>query len=130
MSTIATQWALVWMSVIGVVFFFFSRELVMLFTSEPDVVAFGAAGLQVMAFTQPFFAIAIVQSSALRGTGNSQYPLRVGAATMWAAVILGALAVRFIGGGLEVLWGRSCSLHRSKRCCCGISSSARLRTRS
>jgi putative MATE family efflux protein len=104
-SEIATQWAILWMSSLGVIFFFFSRNIVMFFTSDPAVIEIGAAGLQIMAFTQPFWAITIVQSNALRGTGNSQYPLRVGVTALWIAVLLGAVAIQYIDGGLGLLWG-------------------------
>jgi Na+-driven multidrug efflux pump len=64
----------------------------------------GAAGLRVVALTQPFWAVGIVQSGALRGTGDTRFPLVIGALGMWSAVLLAWLALRFVGGGLPAVW--------------------------
>jgi Na+-driven multidrug efflux pump len=62
------------------------------------------AGLRPVALAQPFWAILIVQSGSLRGTGDTRYPLRVNTSGIWAAVILGAIFVQTIGGGLAAIW--------------------------
>ncbi len=90
-TIIATQWALVWMGLLAIVFLFFAERIIAIFTPDPTVVAMGGAGLRAIALTQPFWAINMVQSGGLRGTGNTQYPLRVGTSGIWAAVILGAV---------------------------------------
>lgn len=90
-TTIATQWALVWMCILAVIFLFFAEKIIAIFTPDPTVVALGGAGLRAIALTQPFWAINMVQSGGLRGTGNTQFPLRVGTSGIWAAVLLGAL---------------------------------------
>lgn len=90
-TTIATQWALVWMGILAVIFLFFAEKIIAVFTPDPTVVALGGAGLRAIALTQPFWAINMVQSGGLRGTGNTQFPLRVGTSGIWAAVLLGAL---------------------------------------
>jgi MATE family multidrug resistance protein len=90
-TTIATQWALVWMGLLALVFLFFAEQIIAIFTPDPTVVAIGSAGLRAIALTQPFQAISMVQSGGLRGTGNTHFPLRVGTSGIWAAVLLGAL---------------------------------------
>ena len=89
-TAIAMQWALIWMGVLAVVFLFFAERIIAIFTPDPTVVAMGGAGLRAIALTQPFWAINMVQAGGLRGTGNTQYPLRIGTSGIWAAVILGA----------------------------------------
>jgi putative MATE family efflux protein len=103
---IATQWALIWMGALGVIFFFFAERIIAIFTPDPMVVEMGGAGLRAIALTQPFWAIGMVQSGGLRGTGNTQYPLRVGTSGIWAAVILGAIFTYAVGGswGLVTIW--------------------------
>jgi putative MATE family efflux protein len=105
-TNIATQWALMWMGVLAIVFLFFSEQIIAIFTPDPTVVAMGAAGLRAIALTQPFWAINMVQSGGLRGTGNTQFPLRVGTSGIWAAVILGAIATYATNGswGLTPIW--------------------------
>jgi putative MATE family efflux protein len=105
-TAIATQWAIVWMGILAVVFLFFAESIITIFTTDPTVVALGGAGLRAIALTQPFWAINMVQSGGLRGTGNTQFPLRVGTSGIWAAVILGALFVYVLGEewGLTPIW--------------------------
>jgi len=54
--------------------------------------------------TQPFWAISIVQSGALRGTGNTQYPLRVNTMGVWCGVMLGYLFATYVADSLAVIW--------------------------
>jgi putative MATE family efflux protein len=106
-TTIATQWALMWMGALAVVFLLFADQIIAIFTpDDPIVIAMGAAGLRAIALTQPFWAINMVQSGGLRGTGNTQFPLRVGTSGIWAAVILGAIATYLTNGswGLTPIW--------------------------
>jgi putative MATE family efflux protein len=106
-TSIAMQWAMVWMGILAVVFLFFAETIIRVFTPDPTVVALGGAGLRAIALTQPFWAINMVQSGGLRGTGNTQYPLRVGTSGIWMAVLLGALFTYLVNGqwGLMTIWG-------------------------
>jgi putative MATE family efflux protein len=104
MTKVATTWAVIWMSAIGVLLFAFATPIMRLFTAQADVIEIGAAGLRVVALTQPFWAVGMVQSGGLRGTGDTRFPLIVGAAGMWSAVLLAWLALATIGGGLPVVW--------------------------
>lgn len=103
-ARIATQWAMAWMSALGIIFLIFAEGIMGFFSDDPTVIALGAGGLRVMAFAQPFMAIGFVQSGALRGAGNTQYPLRINAASMWAAIGLGALFVFNISQNLGTVW--------------------------
>ena len=104
LANVATTWAMIWMSVIGALIFLFATPIMRLFTAEPDIIRIGAAGLRVVALTQPFWAIGMVQSGALRGTGDTRFPLIVGAAGIWSAVLLAWLGLQLIGGGLAMVW--------------------------
>jgi putative MATE family efflux protein len=105
-TTIATQGAMVWMAILAVIFLFFAEKIIAIFTPDPTVVAMGGAGLRAIALTQPFWAINMVQSGGLRGTGNTQFPLRVGTSGIWAAVILGAITTYLTSKsfGLIPIW--------------------------
>ena len=104
-TSIATGWALIWMGALGLIFMFFAEQIIALFTPDPTVVKLGGAGLRAIALTQPFWAISSVQSGGLRGTGNTKYPMYVGTTGIWAAVILGAILINTVGGGLTSTWG-------------------------
>jgi putative MATE family efflux protein len=103
-ATVATTWAMIWMSAMGLIVLIFATPIMRLFTSEPEVIRIGAAGLRVVALTQPFWAIGMVQSGALRGTGDTRFPLVIGAAGTWSAVLVAWLIVTFLHWGLPGVW--------------------------
>jgi MATE family multidrug resistance protein len=103
-ARIATLWGMMWMSALGIAFFIFAEVIMGFFSDDPSVIAIGAGGLRVLAFTQPFWAISFIQAGALRGTGDTRFPLWVNTTGMWAAIGLGALLVWAIGGGLAAVW--------------------------
>jgi multidrug resistance protein, MATE family len=105
MAAVATNWAVLWMSAIGVLLFVFATPIMRLFTAEVDVIQIGAAGLRAVALTQPFWAVGMVLSGALRGTGDTRFPLIMSTAGIWSAVLLAWLALAIFGGGLTVVWG-------------------------
>src|SRR5579871_6600351 len=104
-AKIATTWAILWMSAMGVAVFLLAGPIMRLFTAAPDVIRIGAEGLRIVALTQPFWAMGMVQSGALRGTGDTRYPLIIGALGMWTTVLLVWLGLTFVGGGLVTIWG-------------------------
>lgn len=67
----------------GVVLFVFAPQLIRLFNDDPTVVALGAQVLRIVAFAEPFFAMAIVISGVLRGAGDTRGPFIITMATMW-----------------------------------------------
>jgi Na+-driven multidrug efflux pump len=87
-----------------VLLFIFATPIMQLFSPDPAVVRIGAAGLRVVALMQPAWGVGMVQSGALRGTGDTRFPLIIGATGMWSAVLLAWLAVTFLGGGLVAVW--------------------------
>jgi Na+-driven multidrug efflux pump len=60
---------------------------------------------RVIALATPFFAIMFVQAGALRGAGNTRFPLWANTIGFWSAVGLGAIAVGPLQLGLPGLWG-------------------------
>jgi putative MATE family efflux protein len=101
---VATRWAVIWMSAIAVLLIGFAPQVFALFTSDATVIAAGVPGLRVLALTQPFWAVLFVQAGALRGTGNTRYPLLVTGVSIWAAVGLAFALIETIGGGLVTIW--------------------------
>lgn len=103
-GNIATLWGVIWMSLLGLIFLLFPEPIMRFFSSDPEIVATGASGLRIIAFTQPFWAVSFVQAGALRGTGDTQYPLWVNTIAMWAAVGLSALLVWYVSSSMAAAW--------------------------
>lgn len=62
-------------SVAGVLFFCCAAPIFALMTHEADVHAVGVPAFRIMAFAQPFIAVAIIYMNALRGAGDTRWPL-------------------------------------------------------
>ncbi|MBX2999757.1 MAG: MATE family efflux transporter [Caldilineaceae bacterium] len=103
-ARIATLWAVIWMGGMGIVIVIFAPQLIQFYTSDPTVIAIGSAGMRVVALAQPFWAVLFVQSGALRGLGNTNFPLRVNTLGIWTAVGLGYILTQTVGGGLAMIW--------------------------
>src|SRR6266498_1995309 len=103
-ARVATTWAVMWMSAIAVLLIIFAPQIFQLFTSDAAVIAAGVPGLRVLALTQPFWAVLFVQAGALRGTGNTHFPLMVTGTSIWAAVALALALLETVGGGLVSVW--------------------------
>src|ERR687884_1801093 len=93
-----------WMSAIAALLIVFAPQIFALFTSDAAIIEAGVPGLRVLALTQPFWAVLFVQAGALRGTGNTRYPLLVTGVSIWAAVGLAYGLLQTIGGGLISIW--------------------------
>src|SRR6476469_3415884 len=104
-ARVATNWAVIWMSAIAVLLIIFAPQVIGLFTSNAAVIAAGVPGLRVLALTQPFWAVLFVQAGALRGTGNTRFPLLVSGSSIWISVGMAFALLETVGGGLVSVWG-------------------------
>ena len=83
----ATRACIVWMSAMGVFFFVFAVPIMEF--SAPDgadrqqIIDAGVAALRVIAFAQPFQAIGFVLAGALRGGGDTRFPMFSTGIAMW-----------------------------------------------
>ena len=103
-TRIARRWAVGWMSVIGAIVPIYARPIMQLFTVDPAVIEVGAAGLRIVALAQPFWAVLLVYSGALRGTGNTRFPLLATGGAIWLSVGLAYVLLASVGGGLIAVW--------------------------
>ncbi|WP_251447431.1 MATE family efflux transporter [Vermiculatibacterium agrestimuris] len=91
--------------VTGTALFLFATPLASLFNSDAQVVAEAALALRVVAFAEPFFALSIILTSALRGADDVRFPMMVGLAGMWfIRVPLACLLVLRFSWGLAGVW--------------------------
>jgi Na+-driven multidrug efflux pump len=105
---IARRWAIGWMGAIGALVLVFAEPTMRLFTTDTAVIVAGASGLRVVALAQPCWAILLVLAGALRGTGNTRFPLLANGGTIW-------LLLSTVGGGLVAIWAAFLTLARPRR---------------
>jgi MATE family multidrug resistance protein len=75
--------AIVFMGAMGVLFYVFRAPLVRMFNPDPAVVATGATLLIFAAVFQVFDATGMVCSGALRGSGDTRWPMAVSIGIAW-----------------------------------------------
>jgi putative MATE family efflux protein len=82
-SWLATRSALIWMSAMGVAFFFFGEQILRIFTDDPRLLALGDPAMKVVALSQPPLAVAFVLAGSLRGAGDVRFPMWVTTLAVW-----------------------------------------------
>ncbi|MEG1240796.1 MAG: MATE family efflux transporter [Oscillospiraceae bacterium] len=91
--------------VTGALLFLLARPLASLFNSDLRVVEETAKVLRIVAFCEPFFAVSIILTGALRGVRDVRFPVGVSLVCMWGVRIV--LAPIFVFGfqmGLSGVW--------------------------
>jgi len=93
------------MAAIGLIFVLFPAQIMGFFTNDAEVIALGATPLRVMGVAQPFLAGAMIFAGALRGAGDTRFPMIITAAAIWLirlplAYVLGVM----LGWGLLGAW--------------------------
>ena len=78
----------------SVILFAFALPLARLFSPDEAVIAETARVLRIVAFCEPFFAVAIVAAGALRGGHDVRCPMFISLGTMWGVRV--ALATVFV----------------------------------
>jgi multidrug resistance protein, MATE family len=103
-ARIATIWSVIWMGAVSAVLFVFARPILGWFSSDPLVIASGVPGLRIIALAQPAWAVMFTQAGALRGMGNTRFPLVAGTLGIWSGVLLGYTILQVFGGNLAAIW--------------------------
>lgn len=98
------------MGLMGIVFILFPVPLVSFFTSDPEVIALGITPLRIVGLAQPALAAAMIINGALRGAGDTKYPLYIVAGCIWGIrVPLAILFITIMGLGLSWAWVAMCT---------------------
>ncbi len=101
----ALRLALVVMGVMAVIFLTIPQYLVMIFTSDPEVIRQGAVFLRIVAFAQIPLAISFVYAGSLRGAGDTFYVFIVTLLTMWGVrTLLAWIAGPVLHLSLYAVW--------------------------
>lgn len=91
---------------VGLIFLFFSRTIVGLFTAEPDVLIYGTSALHIVAYGFVFYGFGMVLETAFNGAGDTWTPTFLNLFIFWLFEIPLAyvLAYHFGLGPSGVFW--------------------------
>lgn len=81
---IAGFYTMLFLGVIGLVFFIWAEELVRLFTPDPAVLGHAASALRIIAAGFLFYAYGMVLTQAFNGAGDTLTPTLLNIAVFWA----------------------------------------------
>lgn len=101
-----TTWiALVFMSLLGLSYYFFAEWWIRLFTSDPEVIALGVRFCTVAAVLQVPLAFCLVLAGALRGAGETRWVMLVPLLGGWMIRVPFAYLFGYtLGYGLMGIW--------------------------
>jgi MATE family multidrug resistance protein len=103
-AAVAGRWAAGWMGTAGLVYLILAVPIVGLFTSDAAVIEEGAPMMRFIALAQAAWAVVFVYSGALRGLGNTRFPLVANTLSVWAIVLLGYLLIHGLGTPAMMAW--------------------------
>ncbi|MFP6665528.1 MAG: MATE family efflux transporter [Deltaproteobacteria bacterium] len=102
---IATGMSVAMMSASGVAIAFFAKEVASLFVDDPVVISNTVWFIYMLGISQPFMAIDFTLGGALRGAGDTRFPLLTVLIAFYAGRLgLSALVVFVFDLGLAWLW--------------------------
>lgn len=79
----ASGLGVIWGIFMGMVFFFFPKPILSLFTTDPAIIAASISTMYVMGLNQAPLAFWIIMSGALRGTGDTKGVMYIAGARLW-----------------------------------------------
>lgn len=93
------------MTAMAVFFLAVPQLFVHIFTKDPEVVKQAVYYLRINAISEPFLAIAMVLSGALRGAGDTSFPLYASAFSLWVIRLPASYIFAVVAGwGLVAIW--------------------------
>ena len=75
------------MGTMGLFFIFFSKPILMIFTTDPDIINLGVWGLRLIGFLQFVDAICFTLFLSLTGAGNTLFPALVESSLIWGFML-------------------------------------------
>lgn len=101
----ATKLALLFMTALGLVFFFIPEPFIRLFTRDREIIANASVCLKLVGIAQPFLGASMVFSGALRGAGDTRYVMINTLIGVWGIRLLGTyILIDFFHLGLLGAW--------------------------
>lgn len=94
------------MAVVGLAFLLFPAQIVGFFTDDSQIVAIGTMPLRMVGLIQPLLAANMIFAGALRGAGDTRWPMIVTGGSIWLMRLpLAYLFALVFGWGLLGAWG-------------------------
>jgi putative MATE family efflux protein len=100
----STGMAIVGMTAMGVVFIVFARQIAALFIDDKTVIAYTVQFMYALAAAQPLMAIDWTITGALRGAGDSQFPLYGSLAGFYGMRLFLTILIWYHGGSINYIW--------------------------
>lgn len=98
------------MSLLGGLMALFPGPLVAIFSNDPAVMAAAVGPLRAAGLVQPALAVSFITLGALRGAGDTRWPLVSRLITTWGVRLpLTIVLVGVMGGGLAGIWLAMCT---------------------
>jgi putative MATE family efflux protein len=80
---VATMYNVAFLVSVGIVSILFDETLVGFFTSDPDVLRYGAACLRIVSYGYGFYAVGLIVTQAFNGAGDTSTPTRLNVLCFW-----------------------------------------------
>ena len=97
--------AVIIMSFVGVILFFFGPWFATWFTQEENIIDMVVTALRIDAFAQPALALSLVLAGGLQGAGDTKSPMYSTAIGMWFIRVLGVYIFGLrLGMGIAGVW--------------------------
>ena len=102
---VTAQISVIFMAVLGLSYYFMAEQWMRLFTSDPEVIAYGVRFCTVAAFIQIPLAFALVIAGALRGAGETRWVMAMPLAGGWFARLPLSYLLGYVWGfGVMGVW--------------------------
>ncbi|HLK62126.1 MAG TPA: MATE family efflux transporter [Bryobacteraceae bacterium] len=107
---LAGSYNMIFLTVVGITFFFGAPLIVSRFTSQPDVAAIAVQCLQFVSLGYPFYAWGMVMEQAFNGAGDTATPTWINLFCYWTLQIpLGWTLAHYVGMGPRGVYLAICS---------------------
>ncbi len=100
-----TRMAMLMTGLVGLGFLAFAPQLVALYTTDTEVIAAGVDVLRILSVAQPAVGVWFALSGALRGAGDTKWPLYISFVSVWGIrLVLAYILALSLGLGLVGIW--------------------------
>jgi putative MATE family efflux protein len=100
----ATGMSIVLMSAMGLIFIVFARQIAALFINDKEVIEYTVQFMYALAAAQPLMAIDWTITGALRGAGDSRFPLYGSLAGFYGMRLALTILITWYGGSINYIW--------------------------
>jgi putative MATE family efflux protein len=94
----------VMMTVLGVIMMIIPQQLINIMAADPAVAQAGTGAMRLAGLLQPFLALNFIMSGALRGAGDTRWPLYTKIISTWGIRLPIVMIMLWLGFGLTGVW--------------------------